>query len=98
MHKLCGQVVVHLTGVRRGPEFSSTGSTNDEIHALLGVEVAQLHYGRSRTMPERAEADVNSRLAKKISSSSCDSCDQGKLEDSTTADGASRLATNAYLT
>jgi hypothetical protein len=77
MHKLCGQVVVHLTGVRRGPE---------------------LHYGRSRTMPERAEADVDSRLAKKISSSSRDSCDQGKLEDSTTADGASRLAANAYLT
>jgi hypothetical protein len=45
------------------------------------------------------DVEIDSRLAKKISSVRRDYCHhQGKLEDSSAADGASRLDANAHCT
>jgi hypothetical protein len=84
-------------------EYGEVSNLEDRQHQLCSDEMRSTtarrgvapHRTAPRTMPD---VEIDSRLAKKISSVRRDYCRQGKLEDSTAADGASRLAANAHCT
>jgi hypothetical protein len=94
MHKLCGQVnAFNRTGYG---EVSNLEDKSTSCAAKRCDHCPAWCSTAPRTMPD---VEIDSRLAKKISSVRRDYCHhQGKLEDSSAADGASRLDANAHCT